>query len=183
MEPTALESAESWATIVAACTTAAILFVGAIAAFWKFIWQQPFGNHWSVDITTCRARRVNNRWVYVVTVTVENRSAARHSMDGWWRRLRFPDEVDSDYDPNASLQIYSAEEARRHFGTNSMIESEYRLASGERYSDQMICFRDGELQQVCYLEYTLKYRKGVWGSAEECISQIMVSPVEREDLI
>ena len=191
MDPTALESAESWATIIAAYVTAAILTAGAIAAFWKFFLQQPLGNNYHIAIIPCRLRRVlheeNARWAYTVSLVVENRSTAAQRMYGWWRRILLPDETEPGYDPNGSLDINSDEEADQHYPDNNLIPSTYPLASGESYADLMIRFGGENVQQVCYVEFTLKYRSWTrrfpfpW-RGWEYKSHRMIAPVDGNDL-
>ncbi len=79
-------------------------------------------------------------------------------MYGWWRRILLPDETEPGYDPNGSLDINSDEEAEQHYPDNNLIPSTYPLASGESYTDLMIRFGGENVQQVLYVEFTLKYR-------------------------
>ncbi len=197
MPLTDLESARAWADIVTGSVTAGLLSLGALVAFWKFVLQQPLRNHWSVQVTPCKVRKIGDRWAYILTIDIENRSTARHHIHGWWRKVRFPDEVPADYDPNLSLGLGSGEEVWSRFKLDSMIDEPYSLSPGERYSDQMILDRGGPLQEVCYVEYALEYQEGpeplgvrqmperdrgpqIYGRA--WLSQIMVSPIEREDV-
>lgn len=136
---TALESAEAWANIVTSAIIAGILVLGGVAAFWKFFLQQPLSNNWKIDITPCKMRRAGDKWAYFVTLEVQNASAAAHKMRGWWRQIKFPDEI-PDYDPNTSLDVLSNDEAVENYGRESLIDS-YRLAPGERYADHMCEFR------------------------------------------
>lgn len=187
---TALESAEAWANIVTGAIIAGVLVLGGIAAFWKFFLQQPLGNNWRIDITPCTMRKADGMWAYFVTLEVENASAAGQRMDGWWRQIKFPDEVPSDYDPNASLDVLGKEKAAEYYGNVSLIGS-YRLAPRERYVDHMCRFRPGAPKEFCYVEYTLQYRAWKWKKWKrlplprrdwEFISQIMTSAIERDDL-
>ena len=186
-------SLNDWADIVTGGITAGILVLGAAFGIWKFVLQQPFGNHWKVAVSPCKVRRVGEQWAYIVTVDVDNMSSGRHHMHGWWCTLRFPDEVDGDYDPNDILPIRSVKDACTHFNKCSTIKAPYPLASQERYSDQMIRLRKGDLQGVCYVEFALKYQEGLGlpdveypaeqrTLGERWLAQIMISPVEREDI-
>ncbi len=185
----ALESAEAVASIVTGSITAVVLILGGLLAFWRFFLQQPLGNNWKIDITPCKMRRAGDKWAYFVTLEVQNASAAAHKMHGWWRQIKFPDEI-PDYDPNTSLDVLSIDEAVENYGGESLIHS-YRLAPGERYADHMCEFRTGNPKEFCYVEYTLQYRAWKWKGwkwlkirwrASEFMSQIMTSPVERDDL-
>lgn len=186
MEPTALESAESWATIVAASITALALTVGGSVAFWKFVLQQPFGNTYDIRVTPCLARAMQDgtgNWTvaYTATLRIENQSAAAHKIRGWWRRMRFNDEVEPDYDPDANFVINSDSEAQSRYGEDNRIEEGYALASGETYSDQLFRARQGTRQEICYIEYTVKYERWFW-KGDEYKSQILIVPIERADL-
>ena len=186
----ALQSAELLASIVTGGITAGILILGGLLAFWRFFLQRPLGNNWRIDITPCKLRRANDTWAYFVTLGVQNASTAGNKMSGWWRQVRFPDEVEPGYDPNASLDVLGEAKAIEHYGRKSLVDS-HSLASGERYVDHVCEFRPGGPKEFCYVEYTLQYR--AWKSKRwkrltyrwrdwEFISQIMTSPVERDDL-
>lgn len=186
----AIESAEAWANIVTGAIIAGVLVLGGVAAFWKFFLQQPLGNNWRIDITLCKMRRAGDMWAYLVTLEVQNASAAVQRMHGWWRQIKFPDEVPTDYDPNDPLDILSNEGAINHYRRSSLTDS-YQLASGERYADHICEFRPGKPKELCYVEYTLQYRAWKWKHWKrlklprrdwEFISQIMTSAVERDDL-
>lgn len=186
----ALESAEAWTNIITGVIVAGVLVLGGLAAFWKFVLQQPLGNNWRIDITPCKMRRAGDKWAYFVTLEVQNASAAAHKMHGWWRQIKFPDEVTPDYDPNASLDVLTEEQAKARYGGGSLIDS-YRLTPGERYADHMCEFRPGNPKEFCYVEYTLQYRAWKWTKWKwlplprrdwEVISQIMTSAVDRDDL-
>lgn len=187
---TALESAEAWANIVTGAIIAGLLVLGGIAAFWKFFLQQPLGNNWRIHITPCKMRRAGDIWAYFITLEVQNASAAGQRMNGWWCQVKFPDEVPRGYNPNASLDVLSKERAVNYYGRASLIDS-FPLAPGERYSDHMCEFRTDSPKEFCYVEYTLQYRAWKWKGwkwlkirwrASEFMSQIMTSPVERDDL-
>lgn len=189
-----LESAELWTSIVTGSITGAILLLGGALAFWRFVLQQRFGNNSRVDVTACSLRQVGGQPAYVLTLTVENQSAAAHKIREWWRKIVFPDEVGPDYDPNSPLDIFTERAALDHYHAKSQVESgPYLLAPGEKYCDQMIQYHDGPVQEVCYVEYTLGYRKWKWvplpwpvpesvSQEAEFISQKMISAVQRADL-
>lgn len=180
-----LESSEDWTNIVTGSITAAVLLVALLAGLWKFMLQQPLGNHWQIYVLPCNVRRIGNRLGYIMSVTVENQSAATHHIHGWWRQVVFPDDADATYDPNSPLEVFTEEVADNHYKFKNRLNSPYALAAGEKYSDEMIWYREGALKEVCFLEYTLLYRKWRWlppGWVSECLSQKMIAPVEREDL-
>jgi hypothetical protein len=182
-----LESAKVWADIVTGSVTAGVLVLAGIAAFWRFFLQQPLGNNWLIRVTPCRIRRAGEQWGYFLALEVHNASAACHTMNGWWRQVRFADEVPPNYDPSGSLDVLSGEKALLHYGKESLIDR-YPLAPGEAYVDHVCRFREGPPQEFCFIEYTLGYR--AWKSkcvvvrwpGWEHISQILTAPVERDDL-
>jgi hypothetical protein len=184
---TSLESAKSWADIVTGSVTAGVLVLAGIVAFWRFFLQQPLGNNWLIRVTPCRIRRAGEKWAYFITLEVHNASAARQRMNGWWRKMKFADEVPPKYDPSGSLDVLSKDEALAHYRSESLIDS-YPLAPGEAYVDDICEFREGSPQEFCFMEYTVRYRawKTKWRVLRyrgwEHISQILTVPVEREDL-
>lgn len=182
-----LESAKTWTDMVTGSVTAGVLVLAGIAAFWRFFLQQPLGNNWLIRVTPCRIRRAGEKWAYFITLEVRNASAARQVMKGWWRQVRFADEVPPDYDPSSSLDVLSKDRALEHYGTDNPIDP-YPLAPGEAYVDHICEFREGLAKEFCFMEYTLRYRawKSKWLLLRyrgwEHISQILTVPVERDDL-
>ena len=182
MDQAPLLSGESVATIIAAYTTTVVLIVGGIVAFWKFVLQQPFGSKFDVRITPCRARNIRDQTgkrsvAYTVTLLLENQSGAAHKI-GWWRRLRFPDEVERDYDPDKSFRIESDADACERYGKASGADG-YSLAPGELFPDQIFRKREGAEQTVCYIEYTVRYSMWFWRGTEYK-SQTLIAPIESE---
>ena len=131
---TALESAESWASIVTMCATAVVVVVGGIAAILRFL-VHPAGNNWEVTAESCRLRKTESGWIYVLTIAVENHSAMGHQIQGWWQRIRFPNEVASGFDPDAPLELYGDAKVEAHYGFESRISDNYPVAPGEAFKD------------------------------------------------
>ena len=184
-------SAKDWVDIVTGGITAAVLVFGTFAAIWKFIIQQPTGNNWRVSLTPCRVRKVvrngHTQLMYTVSLIVENGSTAGQNIYGWWRIMRFPDESNEEYNPDRKLPIRSDEDAIKNFGFESIVKSPYPLAPGEKYVDQMFRRTNDKAPQICFVEYSMKYRewKRHWliipYRGWQRLNQIMIAPVERED--
>ncbi|MCH8007578.1 MAG: hypothetical protein IIC91_01810 [Chloroflexi bacterium] len=184
MEPelTSLESFDLWMSIAVAGVTIVAILIGGSAAFWKFVLQQPYGNKFDIRLTPCRARIIRDQTgkrtvAYTVTLLVENQSGAAHKI-AWWRRLRFPDEVEADYDPDGSFTINTDTEACERYGGGSGDE-DYSLAPGEIYSDQLFRTKTGDEQQICYIEYTVKSARW-FRRRSEYKSQTLIAPIEYE---
>lgn len=183
-------TAESVSQVVTNSIAAGLLVFGGLAAFWRFLLQAPLGNKYGFEISPCRIRRLpDGRIAYCVCVTVENRSAAIQQIHGWWRRIVLPIDVGPEYDPDVQLTVSTDEEAIKRIGTEQGYAG-YSLMPGEDLADQMVRIVAGDKQEICYVEYALKYKQWTWGFGAGIIrrrrfeyrSQIMTAPVEREDL-
>ena len=190
IELTRLDSIEQWMTIVVAGVTIFAIVIGGGAAFWRFVLQQPYGNHWDVRVSSCSLRRVGEELAYMITITIENRSRSSRNFHGWWRQIRFPDEVSEDYDPNGTLVVNSGNEADEYYGpegSGAVTPSPYTLAAGEAIIDHFIRPHEGTLHELCFVEYTLEYRGATWipfrEGDVETVSQRTTAPVVREDLL
>lgn len=176
---TQLQSAESWAVLV----TAGVLVFTAAAASGRFF-LQPLGNNWYVHAGSARLRRSGGHWAYIVTLNVENGSAAGQRIMGWWRRVTFPEDNPS-YDPNWAPAISSRKDAREHYDSEGILQW-YPLAPGKSFRDQMIRFEGSNVHEICYVEYTLEYRRWRFlpypSRVPEFASQTLIISVEREDL-
>ena len=186
MDPTPLQSAESWSNIVAGGVTAGAALLAVLATVIRFL-LLPLGNNWVVTLGDLRLRKTAGGWAYLITINVQNKSSAPQEIRGWWRRVLFPDAVDASYDANSSLDIYSIADAIANYGSDSGVER-YSVPPGESYQDLVLKERDGTPQQYCYIEYTLRYRRWtrkflvVPSRDWEVLSQILVVPVSTEDL-
>lgn len=194
-----MDSARLWSDIVTGGVTAGILFLGGLLALWRFFLQRQFGNNWSIELDECRVRHTKDGWCYVLTLTIENGSAAAQTIKGWWRQIVFADEVSEEYDPNGHLGVICAT-APSYFGGDNQAE-DYQLSPGEKYADKMIRWSNDQIHEVCYVEYVLCYRQWRWRILPKWdreagyvhwtpipqketghISHIMIAPVNRSDL-
>ena len=187
MELSALESAKLWAEIVTASVTALVVSVAALAAIWRFL-LQPIGHNWNVSAGPCKLRKAEQGWLYVLTISVENRSSMGHGIYGWWQRVRFPSETAKGFDPNIAPDVETDAEAVSYYGTESLIDSPYPVAPGESFRDEPFITGSGDAQQVCYVETTLVYQTWKLGWTPfprrkwEYRSQVLIVAVERDDL-
>jgi hypothetical protein len=100
-----------------------------------------------------------------------------------------PSEASPDYDPNATLAIHSDDEATMRLGPEMGYQA-YSLMPTECLADQMVRVSQSPHEEVCFVEYALKYKKWSWGLGIgvirrrefEYLAQILVAPIEREDL-
>ncbi len=176
----------SGAEIALKLVTAGVLAFGAGAGVWKFFLQQPMGNNYRVELRGCNLRHANRPGGgvaanYIIELAVQNRSSAAQRTLKWWRRVVFPNEVDSKFDPNAAIEIRTDDAANSRFGVPSL--KNYPLSPGEEFVDQFIEFRQGGALEVCYVEYCLKCRQWVWGMPQRramYLAQTLVATVNKE---
>ncbi len=187
MEFLSLESAKLWSEIVGNSFTAGAVFFGSVVAAIRFL-LLPLGNHWHIEAGQISRRHVDQGSAYTISLEIENRSLATQHIRGWWKRVLFPDEAGESYNPNEYLAIFTEEDAVAHYGEASEVD-DYPLQAGESFGDIVLKTSDtGTRQELCYIEYTLMYRRWVrkylilpfrdW----EFMSQILIVPVLSEDL-
>lgn len=183
-----LLTAESITNIVTSSVTTTLLLSAGAVAFWRYLLQGGFGAHFEVEASPCRIRQLSSStgtYMYTICFNVKNNSNQIHVLKQRWRKLRLPSEVGPEYNPDAALVFHQEAEVTDRLGAGL---GAYQLLPGEMCQDHVVKVAS-QPEEVCFLEFAFEYRvlSRWWGpipwTKSRYYSQILVAPVEREDLL
>jgi hypothetical protein len=177
---TALETAQSWATLVAASATTVAIFIGGGWALWRYVLPRPFEPHWEVEACDCWVRRLpSGKHLYTANTAITNASSAPYTVDRWLYGIFFP--------ANKEFEEFISE-SESALANVKLVEYQAKERFPPRVRRIMSIMQEGDstLHHTVVVAWKVCYRRprwlGLFGERPDTKNGVQFVPVDAQSL-